>query len=404
MTAQAATALLAAGAFAITTASTAIGALVAQPPQGWRALPWPLRARAMQPARVALVLNIFAVALLLPPVGMVFFGLLGFRPPFLWMAAAQLIGLCGPIAVAMLMAWRIAPRQPALSYWITGCLSALFFSFPNTMVYVGMAIALALMPPTLANVAVMLLIAACAMAFAAWGGGIWVARALGLARPALPRATHAANWAGERVGVPASAVFELRWPRVTVDAFVFSRYLVLTDAAADLLGDEELLALCVRELTFFQQPWLAGGLRAMDSALVFFLLGCTAVGFVLGGNAMLVGTLTGYGGVYVMRPFARRVQLKADALAARSAIDPAAALRAMERQYELNLKPVVASFNSGREPHLYDRMVAAGISPAYPRPEPPSKLKVILSLAACVGTCIALSIAFIVFMAVLTRM
>ena len=63
-----------------------------------------------------------------------------------------------------------------------------------------------------------------------------------MARPALPRATHAANWAGERVGARATRVFEVIWPRARVDAFVFSRYLMVTGAAPDLirrLGDAD---------------------------------------------------------------------------------------------------------------------------------------------------------------------
>lgn len=215
---------------------------------------------------------------------------------------------------------------------------------------------------------------------------------------------NAADWAGERVGTRASAVFELRWPRVTVDAFIFSRYLVVTDAAADLLSDDELLALCVREITFFQQPWLTGTLRIMDSALIFFMLACTVVGMTLGGHAILVGTLVGFGTAYLMRPLLRRTQLKADALAAHSAIDPAAALRALERQYELNLKPVVAASDRSREPHLYDRMTAAGIPPAYPRPQPPSTGRIVLSLVAAVVTFLMLSLGFLIVAPLLLRL
>ena len=193
-----------------------------------------------------------------------------------------------------------------------------------------------------------------------------------------------------------AAVFELRWPRVTVDAFMFSRYLVVTDAAAELLSDEELLALSIREVTFFRQRWLAGTLRVMDSAVILFMLGCTAIGATRGGNAMLVGMATGFGTSYLVRPLTRRAQLKADAMAAQSAVDPAAAVRALERQYELNLTPVVAVSDRSRDAHLYDQMVAAGIQPPYPRPEPPSKAKIILSLGAALGVCLVLSIAFLV--------
>ena len=174
-----------------------------------------------------------------------------------------------------------------------------------------------------------------------------------------------------------------------------SRYLVVTDAAATLLTDEELLALCTREVTFFQQPLLTGTLRVADSVVIYSLLACTAIGAVLGGHALLIGTLTGFGSVLIMRPFFQRAQLKADALTSLAAADSASALRALERQYELNLQPMVAASARSQDAHLYDRMVAAGIQFSYPRPNPPSKGRVVLSVAAAAGTCLMLSIIFL---------
>ncbi len=55
------------------------------------------------------------------------------------------------------------------------------------------------------------------------------------------------------------------------------------------------------------------------------------------------------GAVLLIRPFMRRAQLKADALAAAAAIDPTSALRAMERQSELNLQPIVTMFKRSNE-------------------------------------------------------
>jgi hypothetical protein len=218
-------------------------------------------------------------------------------------------------------------------------------------------------------------------------------------RPNPPRAAHAADWAGERVGVRAAGVLEMVWPVVRMDAFVFSRYLIVTDAAATLLSDEELFALCIREISFFQQPWLAGTLRVLDSALIFFLLACVAIGATVGGHALLIGTLVGFGSVWIIRPFYRRAQLRADALAKNAAIDGGSALRVLERQFELNLQPVVSISNKSRDAHLYDRMVAAGIPPAYPRPWPPSTGRVVLSVATAFATCVVLCIAFLIAVA-----
>jgi hypothetical protein len=398
MTPWAAIVMMAAVMLGIGAVSAAAGALVVLPPSQWKQMPWPERARLAFAARVATVLNLFALELVLPWVSVVYFAIAGFRPPLAWLMGAYLVGLCGPIAVAMFMAWWISPRRRPMWYWLAGCGSAILFSYPNTLVYGGLAIAILLLGHNLSTVLLLLFLGAGGMAFAAWGGGIWVAWMLGLARPALPRATHAADWAAERVGERAAAVFEILWPRVAVKTFIFSRYLVVTKAAAELLTDEELLALSIRELTFFKQQGLIGTLRVIDSAVIFFMLACTAIGATVSRNATWVGLVIGYSVAMLIRPLVRRAQLKADTMAANTAIDPASALRALERQYELNLTPVVAVSNRSRDAHLYDRMVAAGIVPAYPRPQPPSKARIVFSICASGGTCLFLSIAFLIVM------
>jgi len=107
------------------------------------------------------------------------------------------------------------------------------------------------------------------------------------------------------------------------------------------------------------------------------MLACTVIGVTMGGHAILIGALTGFTAVLLARPFIRRAHLQADRLAANAGIDATAALRALERQFELNLFPMVAVSNRTPDAHLYDRLVAAGVQPAYPRPRPPSKGRII---------------------------
>jgi hypothetical protein len=45
--------------------------------------------------------------------------------------------------------------------------------------------------------------------------------------------------------------------------------------------------------------------------------------------------------------------------------------RALEKLYAANLLPVVVRGKRQVHPHLYDRLVAVGVPPAYPRPAPP---------------------------------
>src|SRR5262249_12046187 len=47
--------------------------------------------------------------------------------------------------------------------------------------------------------------------------------------------------------------------------------------------------------------------------------------------------------------------------------------RALEKIYEANLVPVVIGKRKRVHPELYDRMIAAGVTPAYARPAPPPR-------------------------------
>ena len=48
--------------------------------------------------------------------------------------------------------------------------------------------------------------------------------------------------------------------------------------------------------------------------------------------------------------------------------------RALEKLYRINLIPAVMPARGQIHPHLYDRMLAAGVTPDFPRPKPPGTL------------------------------
>jgi hypothetical protein len=52
--------------------------------------------------------------------------------------------------------------------------------------------------------------------------------------------------------------------------------------------------------------------------------------------------------------------------------------RALERLHEVNAVPAVLRARRVTHPHLYDRMLASGVTPSYPRPEPPPRLPTLL--------------------------
>jgi hypothetical protein len=50
---------------------------------------------------------------------------------------------------------------------------------------------------------------------------------------------------------------------------------------------------------------------------------------------------------------------------------------ALEKLYRENQSPAVNASKRATHPHLYDRMIAAGITPDFPRPARPKRLTII---------------------------
>ena len=76
-----------------------------------------------------------------------------------------------------------------------------------------------------------------------------------------------------------------------------------------------------------------------------------------------------------LRQMAQRLEIRADAIATANQGEPTAYARALEHLYQVNQMPaVMPNRRRQRHPDLYDRLLAAGITPDFPRPNPPRRL------------------------------
>jgi hypothetical protein len=75
---------------------------------------------------------------------------------------------------------------------------------------------------------------------------------------------------------------------------------------------------------------------------------------------------------FIYRAISHRLELRADGVAKANEPDPGVYARALERLYEDGLLPAVNTQAQSGHPHLYDRLLAAGVTPSFPRPRPPS--------------------------------
>lgn len=212
-----------------------------------------------------------------------------------------------------------------------------------------------------------------AMLFTLLGGLMPVARRLGLVRPASARLRALVDDVSQRTGVAVLHVCEIGLPSVNAFAMPISRTIGVTDGALRELRDEELRPILLHELGHLQEG-KRKQIARIGTASMLVVLGMwrplveylDVVGLVGAIAASIVGNIA-------IMAHLRRLEHHADehALQHESTAEAGDYARALERIYELNLMPAVLA-KAQTHPHLYDRMVAAGVQPAYARPEPPA--------------------------------
>ena len=78
--------------------------------------------------------------------------------------------------------------------------------------------------------------------------------------------------------------------------------------------------------------------------------------------------------VQLSRRLSQRLESRADRIARSNEGDDGTYARALARLYEENLLPAVNPSKRQTHPHLYDRLLAAGVEPDYPRPAAPETM------------------------------
>ncbi len=203
------------------------------------------------------------------------------------------------------------------------------------------------------------------------GGGLFLARLLGLARPARPALRAAAQAAARASGCAPRFVWELELAQANALALPWLRAVAVTPRALDRLTPEELEAVLRHELGHLKESLAIRLTRTVVVVVVVSgLLGAPLWAPGLSYYQLVPILLAALVGLLLVRRLALRLEHHADA---ELGDDHAAYARALERIYADNLVPAVVGTKLKTHPELYDRMVAAGHAPSWPRPQPPPK-------------------------------
>ena len=214
------------------------------------------------------------------------------------------------------------------------------------------------------------------------GGTLVLARWTGLLRPAPERLQTIVDLAVQRMGVQRPVACVLRWKAANALAFPFGRVVAVTDVALNSCTDEELLAICCHELAHLNEPRRIHFARLSGQ---FAWLPLLLMGPLCGALGSQGGSLVALGSFLLAHLLVRRMRLalekRADSAGQAHEGEAGTDARALEKLYQINLMPAVTRSWFLTHPQLYDRLLAVGITPDYPRPRPPSRWRAKVALA-----------------------
>ena len=204
--------------------------------------------------------------------------------------------------------------------------------------------------------------------FAGWLGPLgW----LGLARSASPRVRAIVERASATTGIQVRSIYEVDSTNANAFAFVVPRCVAFLGPILDDLDDDELATIAAHELGHLDEPWSVYLIRVFTA---YFPVVCVAT-MPLVGSFGLVGMIpfvVMIAGVIVLGRVGRRMEERSDRIGREQQGEAEGTYaRALESIYRSDLIPAVLAGKPTVHPHLYDRLISAGLTPDYPRPKPP---------------------------------
>ena len=177
-----------------------------------------------------------------------------------------------------------------------------------------------------------------------------------------------------RMNVAVRKTWQLGGPLANAFVFPTTHELVFSNRLLEICNDEEIFAICTHELAHLKESKAVLAGRLLGSLSLFPLI------FIIPSIHQFgaAGIFLPYLGMFIIAKFARwlsqRMEKRADQLALAEQTNEGIYAGALENLYRENQIPAVNVNNKQTHPHLYDRMLAAGITPDYPRPIKPRRL------------------------------
>jgi Zn-dependent protease with chaperone function len=225
-----------------------------------------------------------------------------------------------------------------------------------------------------------------------WGGGLWLCRLLGALAPTPPRLTAIVEKLASRFQIPPPRSWTTQALMANAWALPHTQTLVFTHLLLDHLTDEEVEAITAHEFAHLTES------RGALVARTFFQLNFLPWLFVQPmvhtwdlPIAVLVASGISWLWTMCSRHFSTRMERRADTMARGETEDKTTLALALLRIYQVNQIPAVMPGKHLTHPHLYDRMLDAGVTPDFPRPvaaKPTAWTSTVVFLGMLVGAAV----------------
>ncbi|MEM7410504.1 MAG: M48 family metalloprotease [Myxococcota bacterium] len=276
---------------------------------------------------------------------------------------------------------RTLERAPRPGNWNW---QAVILAYPHVIVVLAMAFLVGRDPFAMPDLAWALLGTALYLGCLV-RAGLPLLRVLGQAKPPNARLQAVVDRVSERAGVRPRASWVLNWSMPNALALPWTQELVFSTRILEVLSDEELEAITAHEVGHLRESTRTRAARTAF-ALCLLPLGFAHYATLEHGTSfwwVMAGLLVA---VLAASRWSRRLEAAADAHAVDHESEEGVHARALEALYRAADTPAVLSKGTGSHPNLFDRMVASGVTPDYPRPAPPARHRMLFGFLGVVGS------------------
>lgn len=161
-------------------------------------------------------------------------------------------------------------------------------------------------------------------------------------------------------------------PIANAMALPYIQSVVVTSRLMEEQGDDEIRAILLHEMAHLREGLAVHAARLGSHLSWSVLMFSHPVVHHFEGKGILVLLAAIWGVRRLFNALSHKLESHADAAAMQSHEDSVTYARALETLYRVNQMPAVMR-GSTQHPHLYDRMLSAGVTPDYPRPRPPGR-------------------------------